>query len=185
MGNWPEFPNVVGATEPQRPFYSGYLHYHCINTQLVMENEGHIRFVQAGFLGSTHDAVSFQIMEPIGPGRNLDFLPNAKLLVDRAYPEGGPLLTPVRANQMALLNNRERRRAHRYNRLFSRRRVKVEHVSKEMKTYKAFGEIWRHPRWLMPICVGLVTFLSPLFVLRTCILMAASVVNKGFCEYDN
>ena len=57
MGNWEEFPNVVGAIdttpheiyrpliEPQRPFYSGYRHYHCINTQLVMDNEGHIRFV--------------------------------------------------------------------------------------------------------------------------------------------
>ena len=45
-----------------------------------MKNEGRIRFVQAGFLGSTHDAVSFQLLEPIGPGYNLDFLPNAKLL---------------------------------------------------------------------------------------------------------
>ena len=96
----------------------------------------------------------------IGPGRNLDFLPNAKRLADKAYPDGGPLLTLIRANQMALLNNRERRRARRYNRLFSKRRVKVDHVFKEMKTYKAVGEIWRHPRWLMPICVELVTFLS-------------------------
>jgi len=121
MGNWPEFPNAVGAidttpheiyrplTEPQRPFYSGYRHYHCMNTQLVIDNEGHIRFVQARFLGSTHDAVSFQLMEPIGLGRNLDFLPNANLLADKAYPAGGRLLTPIRANQMALLNNRERR----------------------------------------------------------------------------
>ena len=74
MGNLEEFPNVVGAIdttpyeiyrpliEPQRLFYSGYLHYHCINTQLVMDNERHIRFVQAGFLGSTHDAVSFRLM---------------------------------------------------------------------------------------------------------------------------
>ena len=83
MGNWEEFPNVVGAIdttpheicrpliEPQRPSHSGYRHYHCMNTQLVMDNEGHIRFVQAGFLGSTHDAVSFRLMEPIGPGRKL------------------------------------------------------------------------------------------------------------------
>ena len=102
-----------------------------------MDNEGHIRFLQAGFLGSTHDAVSFRLMEPIGPGRNLDILPNAKLLADKAYPDGGSLLTPIRANQMALLNNRERRRARRFNRLLSKRRVKVEHVIKEMKTYKA------------------------------------------------
>ena len=172
MGNWEEFPNVVGAIdttpheiyrpliEPQRPFYSGYRHHHCMNTQLVMDNERHIRFVQAGFLGSTHDAVSFRLMGPIGPGRNLDLPPNAKLLADKAYPEGGSLLTPVRANQMPLLNHRDKRRARRFNTLLSKRRVKIEHVFKEMKTYKAIGQIWRHPRWLMPVCVELVALLS-------------------------
>ena len=170
MGNWEEFPNVVGAIdttpheiyrpliEPQRPFYSGYRHYHCMNTQLVMDNEGHIRFVQAGFLGSTHDAVSFRLMEPIGPGRNLDLPPNAKLLADKAYPDGGSLLTPVKANQMHLLNRRDRRRARMFNTLLSKRRVKIEHIFKEVKTYKAIGQNWRHPRWLMPVCVELVAF---------------------------
>ena len=147
MGNWEEFPNVVGAIdttpheiyrpliEPQRPFYSGYRHYHFMNTQLVMDNEGHIRFVQAGFLGST-------------------------LLADKAYPDGGSLLTPVRANQMPLLNHRDRRRARRFNTLLSKRSVKIEHVFKEMKTYKAIGQIWRHPRCLMPMCMELVALLS-------------------------
>ena len=69
-----------------------------MNTQLVMDNEGHIHFVQAGFLGSMHDAVSFRLMEPIGPGRNMDLPRNAKLLADKAYPDGGSLLTTVRAN---------------------------------------------------------------------------------------
>ena len=96
MGNWEEFPNVVDAIDttpheiyrplikPQRPFYSGYQHYHFMNTQLVMDNGGHIRFVQAGFLGSTHDAVSFRLMGPIGPGRNLDLPPNAKRRIQKA-----------------------------------------------------------------------------------------------------
>jgi len=56
MGNWPEFPNAVGAidatpheiyrplSEPQRPFYSGHRHYHCMNTQIVIDNEGHTDF---------------------------------------------------------------------------------------------------------------------------------------------
>ena len=32
-----------------------------------MDNMGHIRFLQAGFLGSIHDAVSFRllVMEPL------------------------------------------------------------------------------------------------------------------------
>ena len=125
-----------------------------------MDNEGHIRFVQAGFLGSTHDVVSFRQMESIGRGRNLDLPPNAKRLADKAYPDGGLLLTPVRASHMPLLNHRDRRRARRFNTLLSKRRVKVEHVFKEVKTYQAIGQIWRHPRWLMPVCVELVALLS-------------------------
>ena len=113
-----------------------------MNTQLVMDNEGHIHFVQAGFLGNMHDAVSFRLMEPIGPGRNLDLPPSAKLfLANKVYPDGGSLLTPVRAGQMPFLNNRDRRRARRFNTLLSKRRVKIEHVFNEMKAYKAIGQI--------------------------------------------
>lgn len=167
MGNWPEFPNVIGAIDstPHEiycplSFYSGHRHYHCMNTQLVIDNEGNIRFLQAGFLGSTHDATSYRLMEPIGPGRNLDIPPNAILLADRGYPDGGSLLTAVRAGQMHLLNNRQRTRARKFNRALAKRRVKVEHVIKEVKTFKAVGQIWRHPRWLLPICIELATFLA-------------------------
>ncbi|XP_028515131.1 uncharacterized protein LOC110239909 [Exaiptasia diaphana] len=143
-GNWPEFPHVVGAidstpheiyrpiTEPQRLFYSGHRHYHCIHTQLVIDNQGNLRFVQAGFLGSTHDATSYRLMTPIGPGRPLALPPGLKLLADKAYPDGGPLITTVRANQ----------------------------VFKEIKTYKCISTIWRHPRWLLPPVVELVAFLA-------------------------
>ena len=93
-----------------------------MNTQLVMDNEGHISFVQAGFLGSTHNSVSFRLMEPIG---NLDLPPSAKFLADKAYPVAGSLLTPVKANQMPLLTHRDRRRAQRFNTLLSKRRVKI------------------------------------------------------------
>ena len=52
--NWPEFPYAVGGvdttpheiyrplTGPQWPFYSGYCHYHRMNTHLVMDSEGNI-----------------------------------------------------------------------------------------------------------------------------------------------
>ena len=103
-----------------------------MNTQLVIDNDGNIRFVQAGFLGSTHDATSYRLMEPIGPGLNLDIPPNASLLADRAYPDHGSLLTPIRAGQMHLLNHRERRRARKFNRALAKRRVKIEHVIKEV-----------------------------------------------------
>ena len=137
MGNWPEFPNVVGAidstpheiyrplTDPQRPFYSGHRHYHCFNTQLVIDNNGHLRFVQTGFLGSTHDSTSYRLMTPIGPGQPLSLPPGAKLLADKAYPDGGSLLTAVRALQMRGLNRRDRRRALKFNRCLSRKGIKI------------------------------------------------------------
>ena len=99
-------------------------------------------------------------MEPIGPGHNFNLPPNAKLLADKAYLDGGSLLTPVKANQMHLLNRRHRRRARRFTTLLSKRRVKIEHIFKEVKTYKAIGQIWQHPRWLMLVCVELVALLS-------------------------
>lgn len=120
----------------------------------------HLRFVQAGFLGSTHDAMSYRLMTTVGHGRQLSLPQGAKLLGDRGYPDDIALLTPVRAGQMHLLNNRGRRRARHFNRCLSSRRIKVEHVFKEMKTYEAIGNIWRHPRWLLPVCVELVAFLS-------------------------
>lgn len=172
MGNWPEFPNAVGSidaspheiyrpiTEPQRAFYSGHRHYHCMHTQLVVDNLGHLRFVQAGFPGSINDAGSFGLMTPIGPGQPLDLPVGACLLADKGYPGRRPLMTPVRNNQMHLLNRRQRRRARNFNRCHSSRRVKVEHVFKEIKCYKAVSSIWRHPRWLLPVCVELAAFLA-------------------------
>ena len=113
----------------------------------------------SGWIPRDH-ARSFWLMESIGRGRNLDLPPNAKLLADKSYPDGGSLLTTVRANQMPLLNHRDRRRARRFNTLLFKRRVKVEHVFKEVKTYKVIGQIWPHPRWFMPVCVELVALLS-------------------------
>ena len=167
MGNWPEFPNAVGCIdstpyeiEPQRPFYSGRRYYHCFNTQLIIDNEGHQRFVRARFLESTHDAISYRLMTPVGHERQQSLPQEEKLIADRGQPDDIALLTPVRAGQMRILNNTERRQARNFNRCLSSRRIKVEHVFKEMKTYVAVGNIWRHPRWFLPVCVELVAFLS-------------------------
>ena len=59
---------------------------------------------------------------------------------------------------MHLLNHRERRRAQKFNRALANRRVKIEHVIKEVKTFKAVSQIWRIP--VMPICVELATLLA-------------------------
>ena len=44
---------------------------------MICDNNFHIRFLQAGFFGSTHDAQSFRLMEPIRPGMALDILIDA------------------------------------------------------------------------------------------------------------
>ena len=106
LNNWSEFPSCVGCidvtpheiyiplTEPQRDFYSGHRHYHLINTQMICDNQGNIRFLQAGFLGSMHDAHRFRLMDQIGPGLALDIPVNALFLADKGYPDVPPLLTP-------------------------------------------------------------------------------------------
>ena len=58
-------------------------------------------------------------------------------LAKQAYSDAGSLLTPVRANQMPLLNLKDWRRARRFNTLLSKRRVKIEHDFKELKTNQA------------------------------------------------
>lgn len=169
---WDEFPDALGSidvtpheinipsTEPQRQFYNGHRHYHLLNTQLICDNQGHIRYLQAGFLGSTHDSLTFRFMEPIGPGLSLDFPVNAFLLADKGYPDVQPLLTPFRQAQIRRLGRRDRRRAVHFNRELSRKRVKVEHIFKYLKDYNCVAGIWRQERWFLPIVVELCVFLA-------------------------
>ena len=62
-----------------------------------------------------------------------------RALADKAYPDAGLLLTPVRADQMPLLNHSDRKRARRFKTLLSEMRGKIELDFKEMKTYKVTG----------------------------------------------
>ena len=64
--------------EPQAQFYSGHRHYHVVNTQLIVDNQGNIVFLQAGFLGSINDAGNFILMDRIGPGTAYDTLACSK-----------------------------------------------------------------------------------------------------------
>ena len=58
--------------EPQAQFYSGHRHYHVMNTQLIVDNQGNIVFLQAGFLSSMNVAGNFILIERIGPGTAYD-----------------------------------------------------------------------------------------------------------------
>ena len=171
-GAWQHFPNAVGcidvtpykiivaSDEPQCQFYSGHRHVHLLNTQMLCDNRGHIRFLQAGFLGSTHDSQSYRLMQPLGPGLALDVPTGEVFLADKGYPDNPPLLTPFRQAQIRRMNCRDKRVARRFNRELSRKRVKIEHVFKNLKDFKCTTEIWRHPRWLLPSVIELCTYLT-------------------------
>ena len=111
-GNWLSFPDAVGCidgtsheiyrpeTEPQEFFYSGHIHYHLMNTQLIVDNIGNIVFLQAGFLGAMNDAGNYNMMERIGQGTHNDLPPDVVLLADKGYADVPPLMTPFRTAQI-------------------------------------------------------------------------------------
>ena len=45
--------------EPQQQFYSGNRSYHCLNTQMVVDATGIIRYIESGFMGHINDAQTF------------------------------------------------------------------------------------------------------------------------------
>ena len=76
MGQWESFPQGVGVidgtlheiyrpiTDPQGLFYNGRVKYHCFSSQIVVDNSGHIVFVQRGFHGHQNDAEQWQQIVP-------------------------------------------------------------------------------------------------------------------------
>ncbi|CAH3112659.1 unnamed protein product, partial [Porites lobata] len=120
QGEWRFFPDAVGSQ-----FYSGHRHYHVMNTQLIVDNQGNIVFLQAGFLGSMNDAGNFILMDRIGPGTAYDMPRGTVLLEDKGYGDFVPLLTPFRAAQIRRMPMHQQRRARKFNRKLSQCRVIV------------------------------------------------------------
>ena len=115
--------------------------------------------IHSGFRGHQNDAQTYRSIPDIGPGFELDFPGNLRILGDSIYPNGYPLLTPYKTIQIRKQEDRERRRRRKFNRMLRSRRVYVEHVIKEIKTYKCIGGIYRHQRQLLAnvveLCAGL------------------------------
>ena len=126
-------------------FYSGHRHFHFLISQIIIDNWNNTRFIQTGFLGNLFDSMTYRLMTPVGPGRPMDL--------------------PFRQQRIRQMRARTKRRARRLNQTTKPSpRVSIEHTIKHMKTYKAVGSLWRHPRGFQPIVVELCTFLAQRYI---------------------
>ena len=167
IGQWNSFPEAVAIidgtlhevyrpmTDPQELYYSGRVKYHCFSTQIIVDNTGHIVFVQCGFLGHQNDAGQWQhIAPPIGPGMPNSLPDNTYILADRGYPNEEPLLTPWRRQR---LNGHPDRRF--FNQELASCRQIVEHSIARFKEYRIISTLYRHRREdaqrVMELCAAL------------------------------
>ncbi|CAB4016352.1 Hypothetical predicted protein [Paramuricea clavata] len=163
--HWEMFPGAVAVidgtrhaiqrpqTERQQDFYSGYCRYHNFSTQIIMDNNSNIVYIQSGFLGHNNDSGQFQLMPVIGTGQELHLPQGLYILADKGYPSVYPLVTP-RRNAAGNLTRRL------FNREHARVRTRVEHCIRQVKEYGAVSHLWRHERWMFPIVTELCSFLA-------------------------
>lgn len=169
---WPQLPNALGAidgtshpiyrpqNEPQEQFYSRHRHMHCIHTQVLVDNQNHIRLIRSGFLGHQNDAQQFNSLPQIGHGLPLNFPPDCYLLGDKIYANRYPVVTPFKRHQLRNKTRRERRKCQKVNRRIGECRIYVEYAICKLKGYRVLGTMWRHPRCkinqTVELCAGLV-----------------------------
>ena len=130
---------------------------------IVIDNNRNIRYVQSGFLGRMNDASQYTLMPRIGPGLDLPFPEEAYLLGDNGYASRYPIMTKFRRDQIRQVADIDDQTAmHIFNEEHARCRihVHVEHAISYFKTYRAVKELYRHPRWMMPIVAELCAFLA-------------------------
>ncbi|CAG2186789.1 unnamed protein product [Mytilus edulis] len=171
IGGWPGLPNAVAVldstshgtyrtkTEPQEQFDSGHRLMHCIQTQLKIDNQNHIRVVRSGFLGHQNDAQQINSMPDIGYGLQLDFPENLFIVADKIYANRYQLMTPYKRHQLRHKTRRDRDQCKKQNSRIGECKVNVEHaICRLIKCYKVLGTMWRHPRWritqIIELCAG-------------------------------
>jgi hypothetical protein len=169
---WRKLPEAVGcidatsheilmpSPELQRQHVSGHRHYHCVHTQVVIDNKKKIVHVESGFRRHNNDANTFDMMTPIGDGRTLDFPRNCVLLGDCINPSRHPVVTPFTSAQLRRLPRHERniRRKIKINKNIRKYRVYVEHVIRLLKVFKIIESLYRHNRDEMGRIVLMCTF---------------------------
>ncbi|KXJ07896.1 putative transposase for insertion sequence element IS702 [Exaiptasia diaphana] len=141
----PHFPNAVGYIDAtthrirrpsgprQADFYRRDKKCHFMSTQLVLDSDGLIVLLVAGFPGRMNDAETYRRLPAIGHGLARNLPRNAKLLADGGYANRQPLITPRR-----IPRNRRQRNA---NRALRAVRVRVEHAIGFLKVYASCTNI--------------------------------------------
>ena len=115
-----------------------------------------------------NDAGVNTLLPRIGPGEELDFPGEVFLLGDNGYANWYPIMTKYRANQVRQAESEEDRLAMTlFNLDHSRAWIHVEHVMSYFKTYRAVKEVFRHPRWFMPVVCELAAFLAQRHIVLT------------------
>lgn len=153
--NWTELPGVVGAidgcsheiqqpTEDQHVYYSGCRKFHCVHSQVIIDNELNIRYISSGYAGHFNDAQTYRKIPRIGENLDLNLPGNCWLLADKIYPCEKPLITPYRRNQIPRNNQDEALRRRYLNDSITRHRVYVEHVIGRIKQFRVIGTVYRH-----------------------------------------
>jgi len=168
-GNWPYMDVAVGAIddtsheiykpkEHQEMYNSGHRKFHCLHSQVIIDNTGMIRHVESGFYGHQNDAQHYRLMTRIPD--ELPFPDTCFMLGDKIYPNGFPILTPYYAPQLRRRQGDDRRCCRRFNRYHRKYRALVEHAIGQLKVYMCVNAIWRHKRTRLPrvvrICAALV-----------------------------
>lgn len=156
-GCWPELEEAVGAidgtshriyrpTENQALFYSGHRHIHCVHTQVIIDTSKKIRYLKSGFLGHNNDAMTYRLIDSIGPDEILPFPRGCFLLGDTIYPSEHPLVTPYTSRQLRNQDEGIREQRKQVNAKIRTSRVYVEHAIRQVKIYKIIGSLYRHQR---------------------------------------
>ena len=191
---WRKLPEAVGcidatsheilmpSPELQRQHVSGHRHYHCVHTQVVIDNKKKIVHVESGFRRHNNDANTFDMMTPIGDGRTLDFPRNCVLLGDCINPSRHPVVTPFTSAQLRRLPRHERNIRRKINKNIRKYRVYVEHVIRLLKVFKIIGSLYRHNRdemgRIVCLCANLCARRSLLLFDPWCILKVRSVFKN-------
>lgn len=162
-GCWSELEEAVGAidgtshriyrpTENQALFYSGHRDIHCVHTQVIIDISNKMPYLKSGFLCHNNDAMTYRLIDSIGPNDILPFPCICFLLGDTIYPSEHPRVTPYTSRQLRNEDEGIREQRKQVNAKIRTRRVYVEHAIRQVNMNKVIGSLYRHQQnYIAPI----------------------------------